>query len=256
MAQKSTSPRRVKTSERVFGIIEALQELDGARVTELAASLDLANSTVHDHLVTLEEQGYVRREDGVYYISLKFFQHGMYAKRREEVSKVSQPILDKLVEETGEIAWLAVEEHGKAVYLNKALGDQAIQPYGTLGERVDLYNIAAGKAILAHLPEEYAREIIERTELKEHTENTITDPDALFERLELIRERGYALNRDEVIPGFRAVASPIITNENLHGAVALSGPKSRMQGQRFEDELPERVMGATNEIEMLLQSEF
>jgi DNA-binding IclR family transcriptional regulator len=179
----------------------------------------------------------------------------MHARRREEASTVVQPILKQLVDETEEIAWFAAEEHGKAVYLNKALGDQAVQPYGTLGGRVELYNIAAGKAILSELSLDYVREIISESELNQDTENTITDVDELLAELDTIRERGYAYNQSEVIPGFRAVASSVVTDGRLHGAIAISGPESRMQGERFAETIPNLVTGATNELEMRLRSQ-
>jgi DNA-binding IclR family transcriptional regulator len=108
-----------------------------------------------------------------------------------------------------------------------------------------------GKAILAHLPESRVHEILDRHGLPEKTEQTITERDALFEELSEIRERGVAFDREERLSGLRCVAVPILSNSSrVEGALSVSGPTSRMQGERFESELPERLRSAANVIEL------
>jgi len=254
MASNHT-PRRVKTVKRSLRILEALEETDGETVTTLADRLGFSASTIYNHLVTLEEEEYVTKaDDGSYHVGLKSLKLGTHAKRRSRVASIATSALFRLAEETGEIAWLTVEEHGKAVYLEKVLGDRAVQPYGRVGDRVALYNIAAGKAMLAHLPPERVREVINETEMRQDTENTITDMEALESELETVRERGYALNDGEVIEGFRAVAAPVVSEGALQGAIAVSGPASRLQGERFREDIPDLLTRLANELEIQLQS--
>lgn len=255
MATKSKRNRQVKTADTVFGIIETLHELDGAGVTELADELGMAKSTVHDHLSTMVEKEYLIKEDRTYRLGLRFLDHGMYAKHSLGVSPIVQPNLNQMSDETGEIAWFLVEDYGKGVYLNKAKGERAVQPYGKIGNRVDLHSIAAGKAILAELPEQRVREIIDRHGLEPQTKATITDPDQLFEELETIRETEVAFNDEESLDGHRAVASPVNPNDRLHGAIVVSGPKNRLRGDRFREEIPEIVSGTANAIELELAAQ-
>ncbi len=58
----------------------------------------------------------------------------------------------------------------------------------------------SAKAILSAFPDERVRDIVDRHGLPAKTPQTITDPDALFEELATIRERGFALNREEIVP--------------------------------------------------------
>lgn len=108
--------------------------------------------------------------------------------------------------------------------LREGDGRAGRQPYGEIGKRVPLHNIAAGKAILAHLSEERVEEIIGQHGLEEWTERTITDREALFSELETIREQEYARNDGETFEGFRAVASPILHEGELLGSIVVSGP--------------------------------
>lgn len=246
---------RVKTTATVFEIVEALDEMGEATLTELADHLGFAKSTAYDHLTTMVEHEYVVKEDKQYRLGLRFLKCGINTKRNLRVSQLAQPTLEQLTEQTNEIAWLMVEEYGKGVYVNKAKGKFAVQPYGKMGNRVHLHDIAAGKAILAHLPEPRVREIIEQHGLPRRTEHTITDPDELFDNLAEIRERGVSFNDCESMENFRAVASPIVTGETLHGSIVVSAPKNRMRSAKFHEEVPDLVAGAANALELELMSQ-
>ena len=81
MIQKS-SAREVKSVRNGFRIIDILQNYDGAGLDELEQQLDLAKSTVHNYLATLESMGYVVEQNGTYHLGLRFLTHGMAAKSR------------------------------------------------------------------------------------------------------------------------------------------------------------------------------
>ena len=61
----SEKTRTLSTTRTTFRIIDELKAQDGARVTELAEGLELAPSTVHSHLATLLEDGYIAKEGDV-----------------------------------------------------------------------------------------------------------------------------------------------------------------------------------------------
>ena len=92
--------------------------------------------------------------------------------------------------------------------------------------------------------------IVDEYGLEEMTDNTITDRDALFDELDATRERGYSLNDQEEVEGVRAVGAPVRDRTGrVLGAVSVSGPVSRMQEERFREDLPEKVKNTTNVIE-------
>jgi IclR family acetate operon transcriptional repressor len=256
MEKDDTGKRSVKTAETVFEIVDLLDEVESASLTTIATELDMPRSTLHPYLTTLVDQEYLRKEGDDYRLSLKFLDHGVKAQQNEPVYEISAPFLDQIAEETREIVWLVVEEHGKAVCLRKAEGEHAIQPYKRVGLRMTMHDIASGKAILAELGDDRVREIIDRYGLPERTERTITDPDELFAELEEIRETGIALNDGESMEGFRAVASPICPQGTLCGSLVVSGPKNRIRDERFGEELPQIVSGTTNALELELASQM
>lgn len=252
MGMYDTPSRRVRTTDTTFEIIETLHELDTATASELSETLDLAKSTVYDHLATLERKEYVVKDGEKFRLGVKFLSHGMQAKKSHEVAHVAKPILNQLARESKEAVLLVVEEHGRGVVLDRSIGDRAVETIGEVGNIYYLHHIAAGKAILANLPESEIQTLLDRHGLPQQTGNTITDESSLLDDLEQIRKQGYAIEDDESVQGLRAVAAPVLKDGMPVGAIDLSGPRNRMHEDRLRDELANMVKGASNEIELRL----
>lgn len=241
----------LKTSITTLQVVEALKERGEVGVSEVARELDIPKSSAYNHLQTLREKGYVVKEDSEYRLGLRFLEIGGYLRDQTKLYDVAEPNLDDLAEETGERANLLVEEDGMGTYLHLAKGSQAIQTDAYVGFRTHLHSTALGKAILAHLPEENVEDIVDHRGLPAVSENTITSRSALFEELERTRARGYALDDEERLPGLRCVAAPVqTTDDDVLGAISVSGPVSRISNERFESELPEHVRQKANIIEL------
>lgn len=58
-----SSAKRVQSMKKLFTIVDTLCDAESAGVSELAERLEMAKSTVHVHLKTLEEEGYLVRAD-------------------------------------------------------------------------------------------------------------------------------------------------------------------------------------------------
>lgn len=244
-------PRTVDSVQRASDIIMALRELDGAGVTELANYLGVSKSGVHTQLTTLERNELVVNEDDQYRLSLQFLDLGRYVRSRVNYYGIVEKGVGKLAEKTGEVAQFMVEEHGRGVYLHKARGENAIQTSSYVGDRNLLHCTALGKAILSELPYDYVEDVIDRHGLPQQTPNTITDREELLDELERIREQGVAYDREEILEGMQCIATSVVTQDgDLLGAVSVTGPDSRMQRDRLEDELADRVEHVANVIEI------
>jgi len=243
----------VKAAKTTFEIIDLLRERDGAGVSEIAEYLDMPTSTVHDHLRTLESEEYLISEDGTYRVGARFLELGEQVRSRMKVYRVARPEVDDLAAETGEHANLMIEEHGRGVFLYKSRGSDAVHLDTHAGMRVHLQTTAMGKSILAHRPREDVKRILDRHGLPQVTSKTITDRGDLFDELDRIRERGYAVDDEERVQGMRCVAAPITDeSDEAIAAVSVSGPKSRMRGEHFEETLPDMVLRSANVIEVNL----
>ncbi|TYL37751.1 IclR family transcriptional regulator [Natronococcus pandeyae] len=245
--------RPVETVDTAFEIIDVLKRKDGAGITEIADELGLAKSTVHRHVKTLEERGLLLQEEHNYRISTWFLDYGVYVRNRHPLFDVVKPKVDELAAETDEKVWCVIEEHGMGVHIYGAEGRHSVKTHARIGKRTPLHQFAAGKAILAHLPDERVDEILTEYGLAAKTSQTITDREELNDRLEGIRERGYAFNHEESVRGVHAVGAPIRDQSGTAiGAISVAGPANRLRDTALAEELPTLLLGATNEVEINL----
>lgn len=243
--------KSVKSVETALRVIEALRDHDGAGVTELAAELDQPNSTIHNHLKTLERNEYIVNDGGTYRIGTQFLKLGARTRDHHPIYEVARPEVDRIAEETGELSGLIIEEHGRGVFLYRAKGEQAVHVDTYPGKRIYLHGAALGKSLLAELPEARVDEIIDRHGLPALTENTITDRDELLAELDEIRQRGIAFDDEERLAGLRSVASAVTSEDgDVLGAISVAGPTSRLRDARFRRKLPEVVRSAVNVINL------
>lgn len=241
----------VGSDERLLDIMEALKEHTSAGVTKLADRLDMPKSTVHVHLSTLKQRGYVVQNDAQEYrLSLKLLDMGMMVQETQDMYDEVLPKLEELAEETDEKVWWTVEENGKAVFIARSAGKHAIQTNVRIGHHIELYQIAAGKAILANLPAERREEILERYGYPLGDGTTRADLEA---ELDEIQDRGVAYGSDQFLQGVSGVGAPLTDNAgNSYGAISVSGPSNRLDSDRVENELTNLVRGISGELRVNL----
>lgn len=247
-----TESATIGSLETAFTVIETVVERKGAGVTELSKELDLPPSTIHDHLVTLTDLGYlVKTSESTYEASTQFLSIASAARNKFGIFEFAKPEIRSLADKTGEHVSLVVAERNIGVLLYTVKGEKAVQFKTPLGMEIYLHGAAPGKAILAFLSEEKINEVINRWGLPAMTENTITDRGELEDELETIRENKFALDDGEGMVGLRSVASPILgENDEVLGAISVYGPSKRVDDSHFRETLPKMLLETTNIVEV------
>jgi DNA-binding IclR family transcriptional regulator len=254
MSGNERSNRPVTTTETSIRILERLKANGRTSLAGLADELEMARSTIHRHLLTLENNDLIGREDGEYHLGLRFLDLGMRARDRIEFYHAARPLVDRLAAETDEKVWLVAKDGRFSVHLYKSYGDNPLETSARVGQRRYLHQLAAGKAILSELPNEEIRDVLDHCGLPEQTEHTITERDELLGELDGISDRGYAFNRGESITGLNAVGAPIRDTEGHPvGAISISGPANRVKGDLLREELPDKLLAAIDEIHIHLR---
>lgn len=227
------------TVVRAFDTIEVLWRIDGGGVTAVADALDLPKSTAYEYLKTLEETGVVVKDDGEYRLSLKLLAIGSRIQYRMRLFHVSRPELKKLAETTGEAANVTIDERHRAVILSSEGSVEGLNLGTYPGLTSPMHSLAPGKVILAHRPSEFAETVLETHGLEPVTEETITDREALFEELDRVAERGYAVDWDEHVVGMGLVAVPIEHEGEVIGAVSIVCPTTTLTDEDRREEFVE-----------------
>jgi DNA-binding IclR family transcriptional regulator len=231
------SGRILKSSSVTLEIIDAVVELEGARVSQIADHLDISESAASNHLHTLRRADFLTAEGDIYQPSLKFAKLGEHARTRDPAYHHAIEITNELDEKTNFETSFSVEENGLGRYLRPEVeATSDVDKYFTIGERIYLHTTAVGKAILANYPEERVDYIIDRRGLPKQTEQTITSREELKKELKQVREQGYALNRGEDVEGVYAVGQAVKKPSGaVLGAISIGGPAFRTEKQRFEE---------------------
>ncbi|WP_049928970.1 IclR family transcriptional regulator [Halopiger goleimassiliensis] len=248
----SRTGRRLKTLETAIELLDILSDADGCSLTEVSDELGLAKSTVHGYVKTLEQDGYVHEVDGQYYVGAELLTLGGQVRHRHPSYQHVIEKIQQVSEETSERAQFVIEEGRKAIHVHTEKGTKGVEVDARIGKQSYLHASAAGKAILAWSPEQVVTETIERHGLPSLTPNTITSEDELRDELSRTRERGFAQNEEESIEGLHAVGVPITKEQSVIGAISVSGPSHRLSGAAFDEEIPQFLLGISNELELRL----
>ncbi|WP_415379233.1 IclR family transcriptional regulator [Halosimplex sp. TS25] len=238
--------------ENSYRILDIVAESDGVTLTEIAERVDLSTTSVHNHLRTLVDQGAVRKDGDRYRAGFRCLTVGGPVRDEHPLYENARQAVDHLYSTTGELSLILTEHRGKSLVLYRREGQDSVSLDMHLGTRQHLHATAGGKAMLAHFDPEDVQSVVDRHGLPARNGNTITDESELREELAVVRDRGYALDREERINGVRGVAAPIRHREDdrVFGAIAVLGPVTRVTGDRFTDEIPELVTRNAETIEV------
>lgn len=206
---KSTGPDKLSAAEKTLLVLEAIT--GQPRFSDVVASTGLAKATAHRLLAVLSAHGFVTLgDDGTYLAGPKILALAGQATRTSRILDIAEPYLDELVEEVDCTAHLGTLNGDRVIYTIKA--EAKGKPYqmpSRVGREVPLHSSAMGKAMLAGFSAEQLDRYLSNNELASRTVHTITDPDALRAELEEVKRRGYALDREENVPGIICVGAAV-----------------------------------------------
>lgn len=231
-------PGQVQSLTRGLNILEALGKTEGGlTLTDVSRRVDLAPSTTHRLLATLEKMGYVYQagELGRWYVGLQAFAVGSSFLASRDFVAQSHPYMRRLMEQSGETANLAILDGTEAVFIDQVQCRETMRTIVKLGSRVPLHASGVGKAIFGALPNEQIDAIVKVKGLPRITEHTITVSETMWAALRVIRQRGWSFDDEEHLPGTRCVAASIY-NEHAEslGAISIAGPSARLPDARIK----------------------
>jgi len=230
-------------------ILETLIERDGAGVTEIANVLDRSKSSVHNHLETLVGLGFVVKDGYDYRVSLRFLAIGSYARLQYPLYAAGVSEVVQLSTAASCSAGLAVLEGDSVVCLHHRFGPDTDDSRVEAGDRLPLDCTAAGKAILAALPEARRDELLAECTFEGGTAQSHSNRSELDAELRTVQSRGLAVDREEWYPDQRGIATAVTgVDGELRGAIYLLTATEGLSGKRFQQDLPGLVISSANRI--------
>lgn len=212
-------------------------------LNELVRESGLKKTTVFRILNALELEGVIQRTArGHYALGAEAIVLGGRAMRSNPLRKVTRPYLRKLVDLTKETATLEtlwIDQNGmpNTMVIDEVLGPKLLGITQYIGMHFPAHMTSTGKVILAYETSEFVEQLLP-TMLMAQTDNTITSPSQLQDVLVEARRQGFATSADELEVGIMGIAAPILDqNDQIQGALCVSGPSSRISPERQHDEL-------------------
>jgi DNA-binding IclR family transcriptional regulator len=196
----------------------------------------LPRATTHRIVSSLRDIGLLeqnKRRD-IYKLGMKLFQLGSLVLANMDLEKNATAHITRLQRITGEALHLCVFDGSQMVFVERQ--NMGTGPYSNITriEAAPVYSTGVGKAFLAFQDDGLVRKTI-ADGLTRQTPNTIVDGVALFAELEVIRERGFAVDMEENEPNIRCVAAPIRdSGGRVFAAISVSGPAARMPTTRIQ----------------------
>jgi len=198
---------------------------------ELANILNVDRSTIHRLLGTLLQRNYVAQdaENKRYSVGFKVIELSRSALDGYSIRAKAKPFLRKLTQETGESTNLCVPASNHAVCIDFEASPSPLAVSNDIGIEFLYHATSAGKVLLAYMAEDKLEAILKNYIFTGFTPRTITTRERMQNEIEMIREKGYAVDDEEHYIGVRCIAAPIRNYSNkVKAAISCSGPTSRI----------------------------
>ncbi len=241
----------IQSVDRALQIVElfaGVQEEIG--ITELAQMMGLGKSTIYGLVNTLMKAGYLEQnpENKKYRLGLRLFELGTIVQSRMDIREIARPYLEKLSETFDMTVHMGIYRDWEMVYIDKVDSPKTRIVYSQVGKRAPMYCTGIGKAVLANMNPKDIRYILDSQALEALTPHTLTDKEDILKELEIIREKGYAVDREEVEIGLKCVAVPIYDDKRRPvAAVSISGAAAWLDEQKIS-EAAQKLMQTAGEI--------
>ncbi len=236
MARVVAPPRAGAGSPGVHAALSVLEALvaDGPlTLSELAAELGVAKSTLHRVCTVLVERGWaVRDADGRFDLGIRAI--GLGARSSElPIVTAFRGVAAGLLTRHDETVCLAVVDGAESVYIALEETSQPVRLVTHVGSKTPAFASASGRVVLAGWSPAGVTAEYGGRPLVTPTGRRLRSVEELHEILDVVRRNGYAENREETAVGLHTLAVPIANGAGaILGALTVCVPTSRMTPSR------------------------
>jgi IclR family pca regulon transcriptional regulator len=223
---KRNSAEPSGTLSRGLRVLLCVAKLGGhVGLVELSKGTRLPRGTAHRLAVKLVELGFLERDSegrfsaGVHVLDLGFTYLASLGVRAQAL-----PEMQRLCDELECSVGLCIVDGTEMVYIERIEPPRLeLTLRAGVGQRFPIYSTAAGKAMLAFLPEVRQKEILKGIKFEPLTARSPRTRAAFEAELRTTKTRRYSISDQEYVHGYRAVAAPILDSSNAPIAVIVAG---------------------------------
>jgi IclR family pca regulon transcriptional regulator len=229
----------VQALERGLAVLQAFsQEHPSLTLSEVARLTGITRATARRVLLTLERLGHVRSDGRRFSLTPRVLSLGWAYLSSLDLWDVAQPLMEELVQRTGESCSAATLDLPDIVYVARVPTRRIMSLTLTVGTRLPAYATSMGRVLLAELDPAELDAFLAGARLEPLTPHTVTDPGRLRAILDEVRAQGFAIVDEELELGLRSIAAPLRGRAGRAvAALNVSAASSRVPRERLEEEL-------------------
>lgn len=179
-------------------------------LADLARRTGQDRATVRRGALTLVHLGYLRAQDRQFSLTAKVLALSGAFLQANLFGRQIQPVLNQHAARLGAEVTLAIQDGDSVLLLAQSTAGLGPVSYGfTPGSRLPLLHTSLGRMLLACLPDDQAQSLIQSGPIPRHTEQSLTDADAILDRVRLARQDGFIVTDSEFEAGIVGLAVPL-----------------------------------------------
>ena len=210
-------------------------------LSEAALAANVSRATARRILRTLAELGYVEQRGRQFSLSPNILQLGFAYLATQNWIERAVPLMKDLSERLHESCSAAILQGTEIVYVARVPTRRIMSVAVSVGSRLPAFHSSMGRVQLGFLdPSEIWRRL-KSVRIEPMTPSTITDLQALFDRIRDDHEQGFSIVDEELERGLRSIAVPVVDRQNQAvAALNLSTHSTRTTRNEMRDKfLPE-----------------
>ncbi|SMO46992.1 IclR family transcriptional regulator [Paracoccus laeviglucosivorans] len=231
MTEEKDDPLMVRAVEKAFRILGTFDAANPRQtLTQLADRTGLDRSATQRFTHTLSKLGYLRKDhrSKAYELTPKALNMAYQYTRSSPLVLRAHPYLSHLNRTTEETISLTVLDDTEIIYLSRYLSPNVLDTDVIIGSRLPAFCTAGGLALLSLMDDTKVQEVLDRSDLRAFTGKTVYQPDAIWDRIRQVRDRGFSLVEEQIYSGDISIAAPIISPDGqLIAAVSLGASRFR-----------------------------
>lgn len=232
----------VPAVHRAASVLEFLSSCaDPVSFGQMATSLDMPRSTLHNVCMALLDTGLIERgADGRFQIGLRVVE---LARARLAKTELVGTFLEtcREVGGIGETLVLGVLSGVDVVYVAVMNADRPLAVRYQIGMRLPAWSTATGKAILSTFSESSVKQLLSNATSESVAKVGAPDLESLLAELAVTRERGYSVDDEETAKGMLCIGVPLFEDDELQARSAIAFSMVKASAKPFSTDLTSKL---------------
>lgn len=201
-------------------------------ISEMAKILELPKPTVQGLVRTLEEIGYLEKEESTskYMLGSALLQLGIKYMTNMDLTVIARSWMERLCLQFKETARVGMLIGKKVVIVMRIDSENKYMVYPQVGSVIPYHTSGLAKVILAYMDDAERDAMLKDYVFRKFTDRSIDNRKDFIAELTKVRKTGIGLDLQESVPGLSCVSGPLFNNKRqCIAAVSVSGNSDNIE---------------------------